>query len=317
MTYKLICAPNASNHKMKRKILDFSMGHDGPLIIVFAAMHGNEMAGVLALQRLGLLLKAEQNEDPNFRFEGHIVGYLGNISAYQAQKRYIDADLNRLWGDTLPHPFPLNEIRQLRAIKKLINTQIAQNNHTDVVILDLHTTSADGGIFSIALDGKLEQKITTALLAPTVKGLLHGISGTLLHYIKELTFPQKRIAGVAFEAGQHDDPNSIDRAVAGMILTLRVLQCIDPQCIEQKHTDLLKTYSEGLPKSVTLVYAHKIAPNSGFVMRPGYRNFEAIAHGEHLADDIHGPIRSTINGILLMPLYQKQGSDGFFVCRED
>lgn len=50
-------------------------------------------------------------------------------------------------------------------------------------------------------------------------------------------------------------------------------------------------------------------------MRPGYVNFQPIARGETLASDWRGPIRADESGLILMPLYQALGDDGFFVAR--
>ena len=47
-----------------------------------------------------------------------------------------------------------------------------------------------------------------------------------------------------------------------------------------------------------------------------YRNFDKIYKGELLAHDAHGEIRALCDGLILMPLYQKQGSDGFFVIKD-
>jgi succinylglutamate desuccinylase len=41
-----------------------------------------------------------------------------------------------------------------------------------------------------------------------------------------------------------------------------------------------------------------------------------VAAGTLLARDDGGEIRAPFDGLLLMPLYQAQGSDGFFLGRE-
>ena len=51
-------------------------------------------------------------------------------------------------------------------------------------------------------------------------------------------------------------------------------------------------------------------------MNPGYSNFQKIKEGEVLAKDKHGEIVSHTDGMILMPLYQKKGEDGFFIIRE-
>ena len=76
---------------------------------------------------------------------------------------------------------------------------------------------------------------------------------------------------------------------------------------------ILHQYASTLPEVTRLRYVHHIRPGDGFRMRPGYRNFQPIDEGEHLADDAEGPVKACCQGLILMPLYQAIGSDGFFV----
>ena len=50
-------------------------------------------------------------------------------------------------------------------------------------------------------------------------------------------------------------------------------------------------------------------------MDPGYENFQAIEIGEKLGTDHQGPVTSPLSGLILMPLYQEQGGEGFFVVQ--
>jgi succinylglutamate desuccinylase len=302
-----------------RVILDETMHISGPLVVLIGAMHGNETAGVQAIERVKTMLQNEPQVNPAFRMRGRVVGLIGNLAAYQQGKRYLDHDLNRLWHraeeadaslKSVQEPY---ELQELAALKSALLSLIEAHEHEEVLILDLHTTSADGGIFSIALESERGEAIASAMHAPMVKGLLDGIAGTLLHYLKSLNIKGKRITALAFESGMHTDPNSVERAISAVIHALRGMGNIAAQDVEPRHQDLLKTYGQHLPKVVQLRYVHKIAPESGFAMRPGYKNFQAIGAGEHLADDAHGPITAPCDGLILMPLYQKQGTDGFFV----
>jgi succinylglutamate desuccinylase len=51
-------------------------------------------------------------------------------------------------------------------------------------------------------------------------------------------------------------------------------------------------------------------------MHAGYNNFDPVRRSEVLAEDATGEVRSPESGLILMPLYQKLGEDGFFVGRE-
>mgnify|MGYP000026465552 CR=1 FL=1 len=71
-----------------------------------------------------------------------------------------------------------------------------------------------------------------------------------------------------------------------------------------------------LPSQVNVVYRHPIEEEDEFEMKPGYSNFQKIENGELLAKDKHGEIKSHKDGLILMPLYQKKGEDGFFIVEE-
>jgi len=86
--------------------------------------------------------------------------------------------------------------------------------------------------------------------------------------------------------------------------------------IENQHDQILINYSKGLPKMTELIYVHVIKPKDNFVMRPGFQNFQKIKSGELLAKDKKGDIHAKHEGLVLMPLYQKQGEDGFFIIKE-
>ena len=51
-------------------------------------------------------------------------------------------------------------------------------------------------------------------------------------------------------------------------------------------------------------------------MKPGYSNFDPIRKGEVLGTDRNGKVSAIEKGLVLMPLYQKLGEDGFFIGRE-
>ena len=50
-------------------------------------------------------------------------------------------------------------------------------------------------------------------------------------------------------------------------------------------------------------------------MEPGFRNFDPVRRAQILATDRDGEITAPESGLIMMPLYQKQGNDGFFIVR--
>ena len=65
-----------------------------------------------------------------------------------------------------------------------------------------------------------------------------------------------------------------------------------------------------------LVYHYKIHPGESFQMNPGFKNFDLIQKGEALASNATGAIHSPCEGLILMPKYQSQGDDGFFIVEK-
>jgi len=292
----------------------------GDLVIAFAAMHGNEPAGVRALDMVFHMLQVEPKQNPTFDFIGQIIGIKANTRAEQVSQRFLSKDLNRQWTDENVQRVKSSAIDnlrdedlELREIIDLLNKEIKDYQPKRLIILDLHTTTADG-IFSIATDDPESIKIAKAMHAPVITGMLSGLKGTTLHYFDTTNFSYPTIA-ITFEAGKHNDPLSTRRAIAATINLLRSVGCVRSEDVENRHDDLLINYSKTLPKVAELLNVHTIEPEDNFIMQPGYKNFQAIQAGELLAYDQSGPIHASDDANILMPLYQKQGEDGFFLIK--
>ncbi len=303
----------------KRLIGRYTGQHKGPLMICLGAMHGNELAGLRALELLFKMIEVEPITNPDFVFSGRVVGFKGNLQAIEQRVRYFREDLNRIWTKEIIHEVmttPLEELSferlELRELIRACHLEIANYEPEKIIILDLHTTSCEGGIFSIVREDLDSIELGVELHAPVVRGMLNGLEGTTLHYFNEEHF-NTSITSISFESGQHENPLSINRAIAAIINCMRTVGCVDGKYVENHHDKLLIDHSRNLPKVAQLIYTHRIEPGDAFVMRPGYKNFDYIQEGEELADDKNGVIKAKCGGLLLMPLYQPLGQDGFFV----
>lgn len=307
---------------LDRVVGRYSQNKKGPLLVVLGAMHGNEPAGVIAMQKLFELLKNEPLENPDFSFNGTFLGLIGHLEAYQQNKRFINRDLNRQWQKTKIDEIAGKRFSELDSeeiqifqILNHIEREIEAHSYDRCIILDLHTTSSKGGIFTISSEYPDSLKIALELHAPVIKGMLNGLKGTTLHYFINgaLSIPT---TAVTFESGQHTEELSSLRAIAAIINCMRTIGCVDGAHVENKHDELLITYSKDLPECSELVYRHGIEESDNFEMLPGYKNFQEVKEGQKLAKDKDGFILAKCDGRILMPLYQKQGEDGFFIVKE-
>lgn len=310
------------NRRPARIIGKYTGAEKGPLVIVIGGMHGNEPAGPNALQRMFDMLAVEPDHNPEFRFKGCLLGLRGNTRAIAKNLRFIDRDLNRIWTEehvakmkNTPIIELKNEDLELREMIDLIESEIASYQPDEIILLDLHTTTAHGGIFSIPSDTNLSLDVAIELHAPVIIGLLKGIEGTLLHYFRTGNIGIKTCS-MAFESGQHLEELSVNRAIAAITNCLRTVGCVQAEHVENRHDELLITYSAKLPKVAELISVHQIKKGDEFEMAPGYTNFQKVKKGERLARDRHGDILAPEEALVLMPLYQPQGDDGFFLIRE-
>ena len=293
----------------------------GPLLIVLGGMHGNEPAGISAIDLMFKMLEVEPITNPDFVFHGRIVGIRGNLRALETGERFIKKDLNRQW---IPEKIerirntPIEDLDsedlEIKEILEVVDHQISSYDPNKIVLLDLHTTTAFGGIFTICTDDPESVRIAIELHAPVIKGMLNGIEGTTLHYFNSENIGRETVA-VCFESGQHDEDLSVNRAIAALTNCMRTIGCVKAEYVENRHDSLLIEYSKGLPQIAQLITTKRINPEDEFRMMPNYDNFQKVKKGELLAKDRYGEIYAPEDGLILMPLYQKQGDDGFFLIK--
>ena len=307
---------------MERILGKYYGAERGPMLIVIGAMHGNEPAGVKAIDLMSKMLEVEPITNPAFVYKGMMLGIIGNLKAFQQGKRYMDRDLNRQWTPenideirSTPISQLENEKREIKEILKLIEEEIDSYQPSKIIVLDLHTTSSHKGIFSIPTEEADSLRIAIELHAPVVKGMLNGIKGTSLHFFNKENLGVDTTT-VVFESGQHIEALSINRAIAAITNCMRTIGSIDPSVVENRHDHILQEYSKNLPKVTRLISRHGTLPQDGFKMEPNYTNFQYVAKDEVLAKDVDGDIRAIDDALILMPLYQEQGEDGFFLVKE-
>ena len=306
----------------ERIVAKYQGSEPGPLLIVIGAMHGNEPMGIKAIAMLEKMLDVEPITNPDFVFNGTFIGMIGNLTAFNRDERFIDKDINRQWSKENVHRIKNanaeeldTEDNEMLGILNTIYAACEETKATKLYILDLHTTSSFGGIFSIPAENDESLNIAVNLHAPVVKGMLKGISGTTLHYFNSDNMPIETVA-ITFESGQHEEHKSINRAIAAIVNLMRTVKMVLPNDVENIHDQILKEYSKNLPKVTELVMRHAVSETDNFEMKPGFVSFQEVEKGEVLATDKNGEVTCPESGRLLMPLYQKKGDDGFFLIKD-
>ena len=298
--------------RFPRVLGDVGAGSAGPLLVCVGGLHGNEPCGVLALERVF----ARLHEDAS-ALCGRLIGLTGNRQALEAEQRFLDDDLNRIWkrsvmqraGDAdAPSIREVAELREIAAeLEVLYRTERGRG-----FLLDVHSTSGGGAAFTSLDDTLANRALAFEIPVPHVLGLEEELEGTLVSHLNGLGIP-----AIGFESGQHLDPASVDRAEAAIWITMEAAGVLERGARAEVafSRELLREQYEAFPRVVEVLHRHPVEPRDGFAMLPDFENFQAIEKGQPLARDGSGPIDAPLRGMILMPLYQGQGEDGFFVVR--
>ncbi|MEB2776282.1 succinylglutamate desuccinylase/aspartoacylase family protein [Algoriphagus sp. D3-2-R+10] len=283
----------------------------GPYLLVSGGVHGNEPSGVLALQRVFRKLYKEKP-----KLKGKIVGVAGNIVALKKGVRLIDKDLNRVCT--------LENEKQLKTHKKLDFHEGSEFNellaivekleneafNTEFHFMDLHTTSSSTAPY-ISVNRREESfAFAKQMPLPVVKGIEKYIPGHFDHYQT-----LKGHTGFTMEAGQHDDPKSVDYHEAAIWLILVKTGMLEESSTAYEHFYKLLESASPTNDNFKVTFRQDIGKGQVFKMDPGYSNFTEINKGQRLASLDGESILSDSKGRVFLPLYQSQGSDGFFIVK--
>ena len=287
---------------------------EGPTLVCVAGLHGNEPAGVHAVRRVVATLKRRRS-----RMRGRLVAFAGNMAALEAGRRFLERDLNRAWtterlaelrrdATDRGSAEDREQIELLEAIEGVLRSADGP-----VYALDLHTTSGAGGVFSAFTDSLPHRAFASSFPVPMIFGLEELVDGTLLNLLSE-----HGVVALTIETGQHDEPSSVDRAEAAIWIASVAAGLLPEGAVPELGgaRRLLHRDAAHLPRALEMRYKHDVAEGDAFAMAPGFRNFDRVRAGDLVARDATGEVRVREGGRLLMPLYQEQGEDGFFLVRE-
>lgn len=283
----------------------------GPTLIVVGGLHGNESAGVFALRNVASTLR-----DQSDRIRGRVVFLSGNTRALFEGKRYIEHDLNRAWTPSAMSRVGSQELLQtsegieLTELDSILDS-ILITARDEVYVLDLHSTSADGMPFATVGDTLRNRKFAQQFPVAILLGIEEQLEGTMLEYLNNLG-----AVTLGFEGGQHYSEKTVKNHEALVWIALAnsgILAETDIPNFNEQYSRLDSAVDGS--RIFEIRYRHPVKPEDDFIMDAGYSNFDPIEKGQALASDRNGRIFAGEKGVLLMPLYQKLGEDGFFTGR--
>lgn len=288
----------------------------GPTLLAQGGIHGNEPGGVLALQRV--LARLDRGD---IALRGRLVAVAGNRKALAAGERFLDRDLNRRWttadiaallgrpdGERSPED---QEQIELLEVYQRVEEEAAD---TPLLFVDLHSSSADGAPFSCLGDTLPNRRIARSLPMPVILGLEECIDGAVMDW-----FNRGGHGAIAIEGGQHQAESTADHLEIAVWLVMAAAGMLDREAQRtldlEKGRDRLARAADHLPPILEIRHRQAIREEDRFVMKPGFASFDPVRRGDHLAEDRNGSLHAGEDGFMLLPLYQGQGQDGYFLAR--
>lgn len=313
--------PDFAPGRPLERVLGTHQGREaGPLLVVTAGLHGNEPAGVVACRRV---LRDLATMQPVMR--GRFVALSGNRPALAKNVRSLEHDLNRLWSkEELARSRSMSggpakdldpEHAELVDLADVLVRELARAQGK-VTLLDLHSTSGAGPPFTLLAHPEKSRAIARELDVPVLIGLERILRSTLIDWITALGHQ-----AVVLEGGQNEAPSTTDHHESAIWVFLASTGMIAESALPElaQHRERLSRAAGALPRLLEICYRHALQPGERFEMLPGWANFAAVKQGELLAragDALEHEVRSPETATMIMPRYQGQGLDGFFLARQ-
>jgi predicted deacylase len=210
----------------------------GPSIGIVALVHGNEIAGALALEAVLRHPPALQRGCLTLGF-ANLAAFARFDPSQPTASRFVDEDMNRLWdAAALDGPGQSCELARAREIRPLIE-------QTDA-LLDLHSMLWPSEPLILCGPSARGRSLALRIGTPAMVVADHGhASGRRLIDFARFTDPSLCAAAVLVEAGQHWDPSTVvamRRAIDGMLAACGLVgggeqaDTPPPRCAEVTHT---------------------------------------------------------------------------------
>lgn len=204
----------------------------GPHVALLALMHGNEVAGAIALDalfRMGLRPR-----------RGRLTLAFGNVAAYRSfdarapySSRAIDEDMNRVWSparlDGIETSMELQRARQLRPVLESAE-----------ILLDLHSMTGDTAPLTLCGRTRRGQALAKALGYPAwiVADGGHAAGPRLIDYgpfaEPDGSRPDGDRTAILIECGQHWRQETAVVALESCLRLLLILDMVDADLVRPR-----------------------------------------------------------------------------------
>ncbi len=269
-------------------------GQSAKAVCIMGAVHGNERIGAAVLEQLKKVLHTAI-----LRADVYLI--LGNPEAYTRNVRFIDSDLNRLFGVNRKINSRGKNIEEKRVAE--ITPILAKSHY----LLDIHSTIKPSVPFVYC------EPDAKHLALADLMGVKYIVSASPDFRPEDLVTSADNFVdrhgglGLTFESGWHRDPLAIDDVLSKVKLFLQKTGACDFNLPEPKITN----------KSTRLtIYDHVVPQSTSFTFAQDFANFNTVKKGKIIARDGDINIRAAKDSFIIFPKKDiKQGKIACYLAR--
>lgn len=266
--------------KLAQNIYYFSNNLGGPCVVIIGSLHGNERVGKKVIDQL-------LAELPKNKIYGEIFLILGNPKAYSKNVRFIDSDLNRLFGPSF---------KTLKA-KKALNYEekralaIAPILKKADYLLDIHSTIEPSVPFVYIENTKKHRDLAKIFKTKHIISPVKGFKPKTLSSSTDNFVDKNKGIGLTYESGWNKDAF---RTKEVLLKTKRFLKMVGCSFLN------LKTSSDQSEVKHLFIYKELAAQTEQFTFVKDFKNFDKVDSGELIAEN-GGPIVVDRDSFIIFP----------------
>lgn len=260
----------------------------GPASIIMAGVHGNEPCGVKAIEKILPILKQKI-------IKGKVIFLIGNPLALKEEKRFVDANLNRMFKSIPKYDEKFSyEYHRAKFLMSVLDQAGA--------LLDLHSTRNPSKPYAFVERLNESNKLVVSNLPVEISKVVFGANDFHPGCSDGYMYQNGKI-GICVECGQHEDPASVRVAETSILtfLNSRGHFIDDPK---------LKDYAREF-FNLTEIYFTKV----NFKPKKVFPDFTYVKKGTIIGTDGNEKVKAKKNSyILFVVAHDEPGKEAFVLA---
>lgn len=254
-------------------------GQSDKPVCIMGSIHGDERIGAAVLEELRKILTTT-----DLRSDVYLV--LGNPEAYRENKRYIDTDMNRLFGVNRDVVSPGDTVEEKRVAE--IAPVLSESHY----LLDIHSTIKQSVPFVYC-----EPDAAHIALA-TLMGVEYIVSPPPDFRPADLVTSADNFVdrhgglGITFESGWHKSELAVEDVLMRTKLFLQRTGACDFGLPEPENVQESKRLT---------IYNHVVPQSNSFIFARDFKSFDMVKAGELIGNDGDKEVRAEEDSFIIFP----------------